>query len=401
MVLMVAGLVLAPVLAAYNIQRHQNKENVTEINLNAVTNAVNKFVTLNARYPRPASLSDEQGDPAYGLEGPEAPTPCTEADWFATDGMCVTENAVPVLIGAVPFDVIGLNSDKALDYWNNKLLYAVTLRQTSAETYVESAPSAYGGSIEIKALENADTITGGQLVTVTDSLGDDELYDMIVLSHGEQGVGAISTDGVPVLDCRSPAQEFEDENCDMDEVFIVSRHPRRNDARPALYSLGEGNGRYYDDYTKQQVTPAKGTWSVPKEADPSQPVVWAGASQIGIGTEDPRAKLHVEGNILIDNKLRTSKFCNNNDDCFSAELLVGNDAAMNCNASNPDFTNRPVVKVEKNRVYCATIIVGSDAVDGEAYKFDENIFQSRDCKEDEGNKYVRGFDASGRPECTP
>ena len=360
---------------------------MSESNLNNVRNAINRFVLQHGRYPIPARLSSVQGDLNYGSEGTASPDLCTAANWFASSGMCLTPPPNEVLIGSVPFDNLGLDPDTSHDYWNNRILYAVTLSQTSAGTYVkEDGIAPFVGQIEVQALDNAVAMPPGVLTTVMQG-PDIEYRDMVLVSHGENGSGAYSVDGRQALPCNAPGVEYEDENCDMDNVFVVYKHPAGTTLeRPSLRSYVAG-GTYYDDYTREQLFPQGGSWE-PSALTPSG-AVWTGGTFIGIGTSDPQVKIHVNGDVTATGKLRADNICaNGSGNCFTPEVITGTLMAMDCNKKS---TNSAMTGIQNQSVDCI------EASGGNAYQFTPGQIQQIDCRL--SGQLMIGIDGTGAPVC--
>ena len=137
--LMVIGIVVTPMVAMYNVEIAKNRVNETRASFADVKSAVNLYIAAHGRYPRPASLSAVEGDADYGeevpLAGPHPNCNAAMAAWFASDGYC---KAAGILIGAVPFDALGLDPEAGTDYWDNKIIYAVTTSQTDSGSFTQN-----------------------------------------------------------------------------------------------------------------------------------------------------------------------------------------------------------------------------------------------------------------------
>ncbi len=398
--LIIIGVLVTPMLSSYNAYIAQEKEDVTEGNIRDVRNAVNKFAVERGRYPLPASFAAVSGDVGYGIEGNVAPALCSSGGWFASDGMCITAAPDEVLIGAVPFDSIGLEAKSSIDYWGGRILYAVTLSQTSAGTYVRDAPpNTYTGKIEVRSLDNAVATPPGVMLPVRDTFTNNiEYRDLVLISHGENGSGAYSMNGTPFAPCDMTLSEYEDENCNMDNIFVLDRHPSATPDRPATRSYVTG-GTYYDDYSDDMITVILGTWAPVASAVPDAPV-WTGGTRIGIGTTNPQVKVHVEGgDATATNKLRADQMCNGvGGDCFDPEMITGTLTAMDCNKKSS--SGGAVTELVNSSVSCSAPADSSgNAVNGSPtpYYFDVTHVQHVSCPP---GQMMYGIDNStGAPLC--
>lgn len=377
--LVVVSLLVTPLLAMYQVTVQDKKTSHNLSNLSKIKDNINFYVVHNGRYPLPASLLADPTSATYGTEALGTIESCD--DWPTANGICRTVGADPILIGAVPFNALGINPDFAHDYWNMKILYAVTESQTS--TYTTGA-----GRVEVQAFDTADN-----LVTVDNNI------DMILVSHGQTNAGAYTQNGDLALDCPGAGNSTDRENCNFDGIFVLKSN---NTAFPEIGSFSSVQGpRFYDDLTESQGSVPVDLWL--QSLDNSD-VALTFASRIGIGTENPQAKVHVMGNVRAVNVL-SDNICNTGmTDCFNPIIIAGNEPQMNCD-SNTLPGNQPVINLGNSRVYCASPVDSTgNALDGLAFQFPADNatpgfdgFGRIDCADSAA--LMTGIDANGDPIC--
>lgn len=376
MVLLIAGILTVPMVDLYTIYKETEKTEVTKNNITDVRNAVNKFAVKEGRYPIPASVSAVQGDVGFGHEGSPNPPNCASATWATTDGICRTATSPDVLIGAVPFNTVGLEEEESIDYWGNRILYAVSLTQTSAGTYVEN-DGVTGGAITVMEMSSAGLVAAP------------EFRDAIFVSHGPEAVGAYTAQGNAAAPCNVPVVEAEDENCDLDEVFVLEENARG-------YVKG---GDYYDDYTSALKSPGGTAWSQPAMATD---IAWTGATRIGIGTTNPSVKLEAAGDITATGKVRADQLCGPGSTCFDPEMITGALTEMDC--AKKSALGGVVTGLGAGIVSCSGAVdaSGNPASSGVVeYRFDATYIQQKDCTTVGSGQPMIGIDATGEPICAP
>jgi len=151
----------------------------------------------------------------------------------------------------------------------------------------------------------------------------------MVISHGNNGLGARSASGALIGACTTAGAPREQENCDADAVF---------------FEVTDDNGRslangpfYFDDITLYSTAVPSRIWV---EGPAGQDII-SNNLLIGVGVELPEATLHVAGNVLADGgELRTPTVCDSTPpagpvpvpppapDCFSPDLIGG--SGMDC-----------------------------------------------------------------------
>jgi hypothetical protein len=349
---------------------------------------VNDFVALNNRYPLPASFTRPVNDPANGTEGIVAPPSCDTPSWVTSEGMCLSPNG-DVLVGAVPFQVLGLRDEDALDFWNQKIVYAVTLAQTDPATYQPDD----GG--RIFALEYSISAAGVKsIVDVMDTSGPPTPlnYDMILLSLGNEGRGAFTREGVAVMPCDTTLAEAQ--NCDFTHQFLLDRSTGLPSVGSRSYA---DNAEYYDDITSPQTTVPGDQWRRNRVVGN---FVVGSAARVGVGTTFPDFRVHVVGAVQAATDVRSDRLCDEDaSDCFNPEMIAGALTEMDCNKT-PATMNAPVVELGAGRVRCGvpSDSGGSAIPSGNTpYLFPAAHFGYVDCSV--AGQLMIGINPSGAPIC--
>lgn len=196
--MMIVALLLAPALGLYFRYVEFQRTEQTHDALSTAQNEIGGFRSIYGRYPCPADPDLAPGDADYGYEKC-AGGGITVAT--SLNGALVNQN---ILIGSLPFRQLNMMEEESLDGNSNRLTYAVTESLTDSGTF-----DMGNGGISV---EDAN---GNSLVSP------DHSAHLVILSHGEEGDGAITRVG-QVSGGACPATPLENENCDNDETFVVS-----------------------------------------------------------------------------------------------------------------------------------------------------------------------------------
>ena len=227
-VLIVLGLLTIAFLRLYSVHDKKIVGERTAHSITAAHNALKKYQNENGYFPCPADPTDPSGL-ATDCNLPPPPGIRVVA---GTDGRLVRIGAMPVL------DLGGVNklilSSESKDGWNNRLTYAVT------ENMAKSASSFSSGQ-------------GG--ITIKDFKGDNltTTANIVVLSHGEDGVGSYSAGGILTSACGAGSKDSE--NCNDDAVFLSSDRS---------FAMGVD---YHDDYIEYAIEKSSGNICYPDVPD--------------------------------------------------------------------------------------------------------------------------------------
>ncbi len=373
--LIIVGLLVPPWILLSNLERKALERNRTVANFHDLKNAIQLFVEREGRYPIPADIRDVEGSLTFGEEvALTPPSNCggsavSGAAAIAGRGWCKTPDGV--LIGGVPFDDLGIDAETALDYWNNKILYAVTESQTVAASTSDTA-----GGITVWSYDYDDSVVPP---TRQPPVLYNSNFDMVLISFGKTGLGAYTNQGVLAGSCDTTAPaSLDSENCDYDSTFFLYEHADPN-TPTAAEALVDG-ASFYDDLTAFQATVPFGMWF---ENQVSSDYAMTTADIISIGTKnpDPNVRIHVEGDIQAGDdtipanhaNLQADTMCDVDGQCFEPELIGGVRAEMDCN-KNALIGSEPIVEIGSNQVFCGMPISGLgaaaaplDAASGKAF----------------------------------
>lgn len=314
-VIMITGLLIAGAASAYTLYIKDKRIQETRSNTTSVVNAISEFRTLYGRYPCPASLSATPDNALYGKEdcgllgitpGTCANGACTEeaANYrnisYKSGGAMVTGRPL-VTSGFVPFRELNLPEKRAYDGYGGRLRYVVTDHLTKSNSFDPDT-----GGIEILSATG-----NNQSNSVLDPPSS---ADFVVISHGEDMVGAYTRDGVQ-LPC--PNGTFEFDNCNEGKTKAIYRLARS--------SKGNSN----QDFDDRLLYFAKGDiplWQMPEGGDNTD-VIMKPTGDIGISFDSSQtvnSEAQANGTIRARDSLMANNFClADGTDCFPPSLISG------------------------------------------------------------------------------
>lgn len=296
-VILIAGLMMGlfgNFLVNYSTNIKQKK---VQSDLDLIAESLQTFLEANGKLPCPARRDITETSADFGRE---ANVICTAA---SGPGVVTSGGAV---IGSVPVRAINIPDEYMLDPWGMRYTYAVTAAQASEGTPYD--PSA-------------------GVISVIDGNGNSQITPSgngayVVLSHGKNGIGAFTKDGIEYVPCNTSGSANEQENCNGTSTFLNTLLTSDNAAT------------YFDDYTIYQ----SGLFLAPKI--PSGAVMafdlaacppgWedfndaAGRSIVGVGT---RSDIAAPGNVP-DTSSSTSVDYNLRDTGGTKHLLNPNSFTM-------------------------------------------------------------------------
>lgn len=329
--LMVIGLLITPAIAAYNLYLKQQKVEHTRLSLDNSSTFIAGFLQEYGRYPCPAPMDADIGDPEYGYEDCSATAPGIITAQSTRTPPLANPN---VLIGSIPFRTLNLDQDDAVDGYHSRLTYAVTEELTDSDTYFVNL----GG---IGVLSNA---TSG----ADSAISPENSAHFLILSHGENGVGAIVETGTPAGNCAS-GSALEQENCDYltdatPEATFLSTHKQNDFDDVVSYYMGSGVTPWqYQDTNTDDIHLRRGDTVVSGVAGlMTSPTSAFSPENIHIRDEDPdpnNTGPDSDGIMLVrgdaggtspptdhTGTVRADRLCGGagtNDECFSPEILYG------------------------------------------------------------------------------
>lgn len=200
LVLTIGGLMISAASSLLINYLQQAKINETAEKMARIDRAIREYLVVNNKLPCPAAYTVA---PESALFGVEASTTCT--DNVGTVTRVTGRPSAPnpnVKIGVLPVRSLNLLDSDMLDGWGNRFLYAVTERSASPGVF-----SATDGAIYVRD-------AGNNPVQVPDGTA-----QFIVISYGENGMGAFNANGVVSRACNAGAT-IEYNNCDNADAFF-------------------------------------------------------------------------------------------------------------------------------------------------------------------------------------
>jgi type II secretory pathway pseudopilin PulG len=327
-VLLVIGIMAAPMFQAYNIWKIQATRENTQGAQNTSAQAIDNYYFTNDFYPCPADPTLGPQDQGYGEPALDAAGNCALID-----------PATPTIAtGALPFKALKIPPAATLDGYRNKLRYVVTLALTQAGTF-----QANQGMVKVMFNNDCDINTA--LVdarTQQPNPNPTDNYHFLMLSHGPNGRGAFNENGTLVMQCANTGTpggpggfSAEVENCNTNDTYVD--HFCEN--------VDVAGNSYFDDfvyegYSQDFTVPTK-IWDT--ASDPNN--LGSKDLYLGIGTSTPAHELDVAGNIRATTKnpadptdpnigkAYAGVYCTDTGSgCFSAVAIAGNDPNMTCSS---------------------------------------------------------------------
>lgn len=244
LVLLIVGLLAAVFLPATNTFLDNNRRKETRAKLEALEQAMVRFVMVNRRLPCPADGALLPGDANQGLERPVGGGACTP----------------PTQInGVAPWRTLGLSQGDATDAWGTLVTYRVwpALAQVNGLDMSKRDPTVDGAvSGENQVIEWLKT-RGFRACNATGCpLPADELASKIrgngvayvLISHGANRVHGFTTDGVYLATANGPGPgSREDVNRNQLDVRTTGTNDFYIDAELDENPLPTVGGTYFDD----------------------------------------------------------------------------------------------------------------------------------------------------------
>jgi hypothetical protein len=333
--MVMASLVMIGML---EVKRYTEQRKLMEHNertQTVLTKALAEYIRVNKKYPCPADPGLAPDHPQAGVSIPCTAASIDDAGTGIAIGSCnalgtcrvaglshaqsVAPGAVDsldsVLIGAVPYVVLGLTARDVRDAWNMQFAYAVTMRL--ATEGLPTAPNMRDGSIRLLHPNNPETGTGGYAV--------DRLSYMFI-SFGSRRAGAYGPEGVMLSPCNGATRDGE--NCDRDDAIFLAHDytdiirvgtPQQRVVTRSIRTLAD-TADFYDSYLyyRNIENSSDFAWS---SLALNLPYAYFSGDKVGIGNMVPKANLDVSGSIR-GNVMGAEKFCDpSNNNCFSPANL--------------------------------------------------------------------------------
>lgn len=354
--MVIIGLMVATALQTYKIYRHTKIMAENDSNMAGIELALGKFVATNGRYPCPMPQRLSAGDAAYGFEDCtfDPATDC-DVDDPASKMLCVARSDLDdetwldggnwlldideVMVGAIPFQTIGIPMKMGLDGWGRRFTYAVSRKLTQPAAAAEELNARRAIRIEQQFIDKTPTSpTYQQFVRSLDLDSEDNQVpdDIVVLSHGANGIGAWTADGTQFLACPSGALPSENMNC---AAYNAPYNIAFVDPKGELV---RGGGDYQnDDILMRRIWNETNYWTYDTTG-----IFNRFRYSAAVGKATPEYAVDVEGNVRIsgdginDGKLNVERICSGeaggaDKDCFYPERIGGE--GMVCNGLATGF----------------------------------------------------------------
>ena len=287
-----------------------------------ISNALSLFFTEYGRLPCPAdpALSANAASAGYevclGSFGTAPPTTMCSGKVCRVLGQRDTAadpdtSMDPVLIGSIPYAALGLTALDGVDGWGDKFTYAVSEYMTNTDTTKAPACTTcvYNdawSAITMKALSLNPDGTEQGIFPLNPGLGK---FPMVVLSHGKDGKGAYSYDGLLNVACTAGARDTE--NCNGDSIFLATG--------PGLYSTVPGPNFFDDPIVFYTIRHDSDKWMTASGGSMQNKT----SGRVGINNPAPSSTLDVGGNVNLDDGWIQNYCSDVSGNCFEPSIIGG------------------------------------------------------------------------------
>ncbi len=197
--LAIIGIVVAALAPAYTQEQLIRRNKELAATLDTIEQAMLSYRLKNDKLPCPAGYTDAAASASYGTSAGSAGS-CTAA----ASGSCA--GAAPVLChitanvvsGAVPVHTLGLPDEMMYDPWGRRITYVVDQRMTAASAFTTYKPKSRTGAIEVRDEGN---------------IARNNFTIAILLSHGPNGHGAYTLNGVRISESVTDTKEQSNCKC--------------------------------------------------------------------------------------------------------------------------------------------------------------------------------------------
>lgn len=311
--LLVVSLLLTPAITSYHNWKIMKDRGATQKSQRAITKAIEDYYfTHDYTYPCPANPALAPNNANYG-KGAKVITPTVVGGVTVNITSCATVLRTAdglAYIGSLPFSDLLLPTNASFDAYSNKFTYAVSAALVEKTTF-----------------NNPATLTVSERDCMTMAPKTDLApAHYIVVSHGENGIGARTAHGVSRQVCPAPGSNAEAENCDGDSEFV---------SELCMVSDRQGTADFYDDITSYIArTPPTRIWA---ESPADYRDIMTNVAKVGINNLNPQFNLDVVGNIKTTKTL-ANEICDPGNpanpaadaNCFNPSLIGGDEPDMDC-----------------------------------------------------------------------
>jgi len=340
----VMGLMLDAFIYTYKQVQMQDRQANLNYSMLQLANSMENYLSKNSQYPCPAAIQGvTSNNTAYG-----AATDCTDQSVaIGTCGApgtakayCVTENppgsGIRIRIGALPFRDLNIDKEDILDVYKNQYTYAVTETQAVATSAANPAGTFnvnLPGAIHVHDTDPVHNVcyTPGVNNCIAGHAVD-AVKNFILIGGGSGHMGVYSPDGtLSGIACAGAGSDVQ--NC----LWTTSPSSMLGTFNSAPHSTQAG-ATHFDDtiMTDTDLWQWIYVWDQ-TNADPNS-IYNRLPANMGIGTNAPRQKLEVQGNLRVESALvatpplgntQNTRVCTDTaagggTNCFPPGLLGGN-----------------------------------------------------------------------------
>lgn len=318
------------------IQSQRDKETSRIEDIDAL---LSEYAARIGAYPAPANPTlpvnnvlhgasiDTTAAPPTGFPADCGPAPGTIINGVAClDGAKgAVAGVIPdIFVGALPLTELGLNLHDGLDPYGFKYTYIVTRQLVDMRAQLDRNNQIISNDNQGAILmENAEALgtphafVGGTLANL----------HFAVISHGENGAGAYTSNGVPSIPCPA-AMGPERENCNGDGVVAAIEDAGSTNISDGLVkAVGAG---FFDDAVRAKSTVFNADWV---RVHNDNLVMAAGTNtsiKLGVGGSSTSLSLLVRGartgangGHAVSNKFSSQRLCSrSNETCFTTDTLT-------------------------------------------------------------------------------
>lgn len=196
-VMLIVGLLLVGLLGPVRTQIESQERQQNIDTMNDIMEALYGYAIINGRLPCPDTGGDGIADPV-------------------TSGTCTTANGD----GWLPWQTLGINIQG--DVWGNRFKYHVT---TPGFTTIDTGACAADGELDlcqsgdIAILTRGDDTSTGATIEYKFQYNAATLVPAVVVSHGRNGLGATTVNGVVLTATPVGVDENENDDANTDATF--------------------------------------------------------------------------------------------------------------------------------------------------------------------------------------
>jgi prepilin-type N-terminal cleavage/methylation domain-containing protein len=204
-IIAIFSVLMAGMLGGRTIQREAERVEGADASMDAAQKALQYFFQEKGYLPCPASLTAAPGTVNYGIS-----TDCAlTAAPAGTTHIGTATDEYQLRVGALPTRTLGMADGAGVDGWGNRLTYVIPrMLGVDAAGYTGYAPTQTTGFFQLT--DAAGTVTYGSSTS--------EIIAYALISHGADGRGAYTKDGIAGIGCATT--EADKENCDADKQWI-------------------------------------------------------------------------------------------------------------------------------------------------------------------------------------